>query len=145
MYAARWISPLFIILALAGSWFVFNAADGKGRHGHGHGGRHREETPVATPALSEAEAKQARALYAKTCSGCHGAKLEGAVGPALVGVASRYSLEKIARIAQYGKGRKKSVSMPSGLATSDEAALLARWLDTNPTITGAPATEPASE
>lgn len=143
MHCARWL-PLLLILAVAiGGWFMFDPVYSKERHsqGEGHGKRHRQDAAITASPLSDTEAKQASALFAKTCAGCHGEKLEGGVGPSLLGVGSRYSLDKIERIAQYGKGRQKPVSMPSGLATADEATLLARWLATNPARASNPTTQ----
>jgi mono/diheme cytochrome c family protein len=84
--------------------------------------------------LSEAEIEQARTIYARTCAGCHGPRLEGAVGPSLVSVRSRYPLAKIDRIAQRGKGKNKPISMPAGLVSPGAASLLARWLAAGPKV-----------
>ena len=96
------------------------------------GGKHRRAEPLEPGPLSASEAGQAATLYAGKCAACHGPRLEGGVGPSLARLGSRYSVAKIARIAQNGKGRKKPVPMPAGLATSDEARLLARWLAGSP-------------
>jgi len=132
---ARGILVLLVLtLAVGSGWLLFKPIHGNERHGigKGHGGRHREGIATTVPALPFPEAKQASTLFASKCSGCHGAQLEGGVGPSLVGVGTRFPLQKIERIAQYGKGRKKSVPMPSGIASSEEAALLARWLASSP-------------
>jgi mono/diheme cytochrome c family protein len=97
--------------------------------------RHRPAWPAdgewSTP-LSPEEINRASALYAQKCAACHGRQKQGGpVGPSLLGVGSRYSLAKIERIAQRGKGRKKAQPMPSGLVTAAEASLLARWLATS--------------
>ena len=144
----RWgFVALVLALAVGGAWIAFGPLYAKGRHGGGHGNGHRQDraTAAAPAALSGGEVEQANALFAKTCAGCHGEKLEGGVGPSLVGVGSRYSLGKIERIAQYGKGQKKPVPMPSGLASGEEAKLLARWLATNPTPTGGSTTQSKSD
>lgn len=78
--------------------------------------------------LTESDRLTAQRIYLKVCAGCHGVHLEGATGPSLNNVANRYSIEKLARIAQNGKGRKKAAPMPSGLVSATEARLLARWL-----------------
>src|SRR3990167_3471446 len=124
----RWALLLMVLtLAIGAYWITINPANEKGRRG---GGR-----AIAPAPLSSAETQQAHALYAKTCAACHGQQLEGVVGPSLVGVGSRYSLAKIERIAQRGKGKNKPVSMPAGLATPDQARLLARWLAAGPNVT----------
>lgn len=91
-------------------------------------GKHRDDQMAAPVPLSVAEVERAAALYGQTCGGCHGERMEGVVGPSLIGVGSRYSLAKIERIAQQGKGRKKQIPMPSDLVSPDDANLLARWL-----------------
>ena len=123
----RWALLLMVLtLAIGAYWITIHSAHAKGKHG---GGR-----AIATAPLSSAETQQAHALYAKTCAACHGQQLEGVVGPSLVGVGSRYPLAKIEQIAQRGKGKNKPVSMPAGLASADEARLLARWLAAGPKI-----------
>lgn len=92
----------------------------------------RGAASAAPQPLSSAETWQAAELFSKVCAGCHGQRAEGMVGPSLVSVGSRYSVAKIQRIAQQGKGKKKPVSMPAGLASPDEARLLARWLAAGP-------------
>lgn len=73
------------------------------------------------PAVTEMNPED---LYAaKGCTGCHGGNLEGGVGPALTGVGERLSAEEIANIIVNGQG-----SMPAGLASAEEADVLATWL-----------------
>ena len=84
--------------------------------------------------LAPAQAQRAEAIYAETCSGCHGVDLEGGLGPALAGVGQRLSASKIARIAERGKGRKKPTPMPGGLVGADDARLLSAWLSSNPVV-----------
>ena len=63
-------------------------------------------------------------LYAsKGCTGCHGGNLEGGVGPALTGVGERLSVEEIQNVVVNGRGQ-----MPAGLASTEEAEVLANWL-----------------
>ncbi|MBP29040.1 MAG: hypothetical protein CMH16_06940 [Methylobacterium sp.] len=142
--------PLLLIIAVAvtvGSWFMSEPPYSKGQHSHGdrHGNHHWQDAAIMAGPLSDTEATQASTLFANTCAGCHGEKLEGGVGPSLVCVSSQYSTGKIAQIAQYGKGRKKPNPMPSGLATTEEAMLLARWLTTNQTLADSPCGRPAKE
>lgn len=82
--------------------------------------------------LAPAQAQRAEAIYADTCSGCHGLDLEGGLGPALAGVGQRLSASKIARIAERGKGRNKPTPMPGGLVGADDARLLSAWLTGDP-------------
>jgi len=134
----RWVLSLLIVMVMSigAYWITTEHAYAKGKHGHGK----TNQTTVSQP-LSASEEQQARTLYSKTCVACHGQRLEGVVGPSLVGVGSRYPLTKIEQIAQGGKGKNKPVSMPAGLATPEEARLLARWLAAGPKL---PADAPAS-
>lgn len=128
----RWtLLPLALALIAGGGWIVLQPVHSKGRHGEAH--RHGQSQEAAPSMLSMAEAEQASTLYVQSCAACHGERLEGAVGPSLVGIGSRFTREKIEQIAQQGKGRKKPTPMPSGLATPEEANLLARWLTANRT------------
>ena len=59
------------------------------------------------------------------CMGCHGQNLEGASGPSLAAVGSKYDEQQIADIIKNGK----PPAMPGGLVTNaDEVAALAKWL-----------------
>lgn len=71
-------------------------------------------------------------LYQERCAGCHGVQREGGSAPSLQGVARRYSLRKIERIAVRGKGRRKATPMPAGSANPEEARAIARWLAAQP-------------
>jgi len=115
--------PAAIVLVVSIFWIMAESSHAKGKQG----GR-----AAASESLSRMEMQQAGAIYAKTCAGCHGARLEGVIGPSLVNAGSRYTPARIEEIAQRGKGSKKPVSMPAGLATAEEARLLARWLAVNP-------------
>lgn len=84
--------------------------------------------------LSLSEEKLAIAVYIRTCAACHGEQLEGGVGPSLANVGSRRRMTKIERIIHRGKGKNKSIPMPAGLTSPDEARLLARWLVAGPKI-----------
>jgi mono/diheme cytochrome c family protein len=77
---------------------------------------------------TRSEHAAAETLYRDRCAACHGAAREGGAGPRLVDIGDRRSTAKIARIAQFGKGRNKPNPMPAGLTDADEARLLARWL-----------------
>ncbi|WP_173916118.1 cytochrome c550 [Halobacillus sp. Marseille-Q1614] len=64
-------------------------------------------------------------MYQQSCSSCHGGDLEGANGPNLQEVGSKYEAEEIQEIIINGKG---GGAMPAGLYTGDDAAKLAQWL-----------------
>jgi cytochrome c551 len=80
------------------------------------------ETPTA-PAGGTYDAATAEALFKNKCAGCHGQNLEGAVGPNLTAVGSKYSKEQILDILSKGKG-----SMPGGLVKGADADTIAAWL-----------------
>lgn len=123
-----WIIPLLV------SGLAVSACQKESGSGNGNGnGRHRKAAKsISSTPLSEADAQRANTLFAATCAACHGAQRQGGIGPSLIDVGSRYSAAKIAQIAQFGKGRKKDVSMPAGLVSADDASLLARWLAAEP-------------
>jgi mono/diheme cytochrome c family protein len=62
-------------------------------------------------------------IFKNNCSSCHGADLSGGAGPDLTKIGSKHSEEEIHDIAVNGTG-----SMPPGMATDDEADVLAKWL-----------------
>jgi cytochrome c551 len=70
-----------------------------------------------------ADAGDAQKLFEQKCSSCHGANLEGGVGPALDKVGSRLSQEDIENVIENGKG-----AMPKGLLQGEEASAVASWL-----------------
>lgn len=73
---------------------------------------------------TEVAASKPEDIYKQSCIGCHGEKYQGAVGPALKGVGSKYSKEEIMTIVTKGKG----TGMPSGLVKEEQAAAMADWL-----------------
>jgi mono/diheme cytochrome c family protein len=62
-------------------------------------------------------------LYQKSCAGCHGGDLQGASGPALKGMADKYSEEELLNLIMKGKGM-----MPGNLLSEEEAQLVTDWL-----------------
>ncbi|WP_214824445.1 cytochrome c550 [Exiguobacterium algae] len=84
-------------------------------------GVNQAQQAAAGPDVTEMNPEE---LYAaKGCTGCHGGNLEGGVGPALTGVGERLSAEEIQNIIVNGRGQ-----MPAGLASAEEAEVLANWL-----------------
>lgn len=63
------------------------------------------------------------AIFKSNCSSCHGGDLSGGMGPDLRKVGAELSEEEIHDIAVNGKG-----DMPPGMATKEEADILAKWL-----------------
>lgn len=62
-------------------------------------------------------------IFESNCASCHGADLSGGAGPDLTKVGSDHSAEDIHGIIMNGQG-----AMPPGMATEDEADILAEWL-----------------
>lgn len=64
-------------------------------------------------------------IYQNSCAGCHGDDLAGSgSNPDLTQVGNRLSEDDIIDIIIEGKG-----AMPAGLATPEEADVLAEWLE----------------
>lgn len=83
----------------------------------------KEESSGGTNETTTANAGNADELYKNKCSSCHGANLEGGVGPDLTKVGSSLSPQVIEDIIVKGKG-----SMPGGLLKGEEATQVAEWL-----------------
>lgn len=66
-------------------------------------------------------------IFQNNCASCHGADLSGGVGPALTGVGSKYSEEKIREIIKNGFPDAQP-PMPGGLLQGAEAEAVAKWL-----------------
>ncbi|MCT8140180.1 c-type cytochrome [Anaerobacillus sp. CMMVII] len=81
------------------------------------------KTEVDVGQATDEATAQAMESYGKSCLACHGADLTGASGPSLDTVGSRLTKEEIEHIIIHGKG-----SMPGGLASQEEATLIADWL-----------------
>ncbi|MFD1736746.1 cytochrome c551 [Bacillus salitolerans] len=69
------------------------------------------------------EVTAAEKIYQKSCSTCHGGKLQGGVGPQLTQVGNKYSSEEILNIIENGQGR-----MPKGILQGEDAEAVAVWL-----------------
>ncbi|MDP4086189.1 MAG: cytochrome c [Bacillota bacterium] len=68
-------------------------------------------------------AMDGQSLYKKTCASCHGENLQGAVGPTLVNIKSKYSEADIEKIISKG-----SQHMPANLLDSEDSKIVAKWL-----------------
>lgn len=77
------------------------------------------------PAIIEADDPAFSVIEAQ-CIGCHAADLNGASGPALLGIGNSLTSEEIAEIITHGKNE----GMPAfeGTLSSDEINQLAEWL-----------------
>lgn len=61
-----------------------------------------EEDGEAVSQISDAEGESGEDLFANNCARCHGAELQGGVGPSLTNVFDRHSEEQILAILRHG-------------------------------------------
>ncbi|WP_072334630.1 cytochrome c [Paenibacillus sp. cl123] len=82
---------------------------------------------AAAPALPDTplNAQAAEAIYKQSCLACHGAELEGKLGPNLQKVGGKLSDQQIYKVLLNGKG-----GMPAFKSTlkDEELVNLAKWL-----------------
>lgn len=88
---------------------------------------------AATPGhvtYSAAQAARGRTLYYGKCASCHGAKLEGISGPALMGPDANLKIQKLSAVWDY-----VTVNMPmgnaGGLPKAEYVSLMAFILKSN--------------
>lgn len=62
-------------------------------------------------------------IYNKSCAACHGDKLQGTVGPKLIGLKSKYSEDEVINIISKGTSQ-----MPANLVSEEESKIVAKWL-----------------
>lgn len=83
-----------------------------------------EDEGEATEETEEGETSgDPEEIFESNCASCHGSDLSGSVGPDLTKVGSDHSEEEIQDIILNGQG-----DMPAGMATDEEAEVLAGWL-----------------
>ncbi|WP_339147850.1 MULTISPECIES: cytochrome c551 [unclassified Sutcliffiella] len=88
----------------------------------GGGANEDQETTGGGGEFAMVENEEAQQLY-QSCIGCHGRNMEGASGPNLQKVGSKYNQDEIENIINNGQG-----SMPAGLVPEEDATVLAEWL-----------------
>jgi cytochrome c551 len=62
-------------------------------------------------------------IYKESCAACHGEKLQGAVGPAVANMKSKYSEAEVLKIVN--EGTKK---MPGNLLNLEQSEIVTKWL-----------------
>jgi len=67
--------------------------------------------------------QSAETIAKQNCSTCHGGNLEGAGGPSLQKIGSKYSKDEIRGIIANGKG-----AMPQNVIEGEDADKVAEWL-----------------
>lgn len=68
-------------------------------------------------------AMDGESIYKESCSACHGDKLQGAVGPAIVDMKSKHSEADVLKI--INEGTKK---MPGNLLDEEKSGIVTKWL-----------------
>ena len=115
----KWImASLLVGASVLGVGVLFNTAANQQQH--------TEKTAVAAKVPEGTlDASAAQAIYKQNCISCHGADLQGVVGPNLQKVGSKLTLEQMYKLIQNGKGM-----MPGFKAQlkDEEIANLSRWL-----------------
>lgn len=97
-----------VVYGLGGKKSV-NQKDAGGKLGKTHG--------------SESASANPEKVFSKSCASCHGANLEGGIGPNLQHVGKSMSESDILNQINNGGGR-----MPGGIIRGDEAKAVAEWL-----------------
>ncbi|GGJ34674.1 c-type cytochrome [Deinococcus roseus] len=88
---------------------------------------------AALAATPKGDAKAGKTLYQTNCSGCHGAKAEGMVGPKLAGDAAKWKFNLFKRALIKGiddKGKKLKPPMPQFKFTDKQIANIQAYLKT---------------
>ncbi|MCP8967617.1 cytochrome c551 [Ectobacillus ponti] len=70
-----------------------------------------------------ASAGDADKVFKQNCASCHGENLQGAVGPNLTKVGSKYTADEIKNIITNGRG-----AMPKGIIQGGDVDKVASWL-----------------
>ncbi|MDQ1144127.1 cytochrome c551 [Bacillus sp. SORGH_AS 510] len=72
---------------------------------------------------SSSSAKDGETIYKDNCAACHGDQLQGAVGPSIVNMKSKYSEDEVLKIINEG-----TTKMPGNLLTDEESKIVTKWL-----------------
>lgn len=118
----RPVATGLMLTALVGVFYLTWAADHEHSLSHPSsktGGGHNGGSNAAAPAPADSSFKADAVWKAQSsCMGCHGQNMEGAVGPNLQKIGSKYNAEEIADIIHNGK----PPGMPGGMI-KDEAEI----------------------
>jgi len=68
-------------------------------------------------------AMDGESIYKDSCAACHGDKLQGAVGPGVTDLKSKYSEAEVLKIVN--EGTKK---MPGNLLDEEKSEIVTKWL-----------------
>lgn len=118
----RPVATGLMLTALVGVFYLTWAADHEHSLSHPSsktGGGHNGGSNAAAPSPADSSFKADAVWKAQSsCMGCHGQNMEGAVGPNLQKIGSKYNAEEIADIIHNGK----PPGMPGGMI-KDEAEI----------------------
>jgi cytochrome c551 len=62
-------------------------------------------------------------IYKESCAACHGGELQGAVGPAVTNMKSKYSEADVLKIVNEGTNK-----MPGNLLNLEQSEIVTKWL-----------------
>lgn len=79
-----------------------------------------DQTPADDTGADSALVATGETVVKQSCVGCHGANLEGSVGPTLHNLSSKYSEEELYDILVNGRG-----TIPKNTAAGNEDAVIA--------------------
>lgn len=68
-------------------------------------------------------AMDGESIYKESCAACHGDKLQGAVGPSVVDMKSKYSKAEVQKIINEGTQK-----MPGNLLDDEKSEIVTKWL-----------------
>jgi len=91
----------------------------------GEHAEHQQQTEAPASPASQGAGPDAQALYKSNCLSCHGANLEGKIGPALAAIGGKLDQAQIA--AKINNGGGGMPAFKSSLKEQDVQALAA-WL-----------------
>ncbi|MEO2076675.1 MAG: cytochrome c [Bacillus sp. (in: firmicutes)] len=72
---------------------------------------------------SSSSAKDGKTIYKDNCAACHGDQLQGAVGPSIANMKSKYSEDEVLKIINEG-----TTKMPGNLLTDEDSKIVTKWL-----------------
>jgi cytochrome c551 len=62
-------------------------------------------------------------IYKESCAACHGVKLQGAVGPVVANMKSKFSEAEVLKIVNEGTNK-----MPGNLLNKEQSEIVTKWL-----------------
>jgi len=122
----RPIASGIMLLSLAAIVYLTWAAVAQHEAKLAASGQHGTPMESAKVEMVEPDSEGAQIFASQaSCTGCHGANMQGGMGPSLLGVGDRLSADEIASVIQNGRG-----AMPGGTftGTDEELNIMVEWL-----------------